>query len=357
MSWHAINSIDEAITGTRSFLSPASVRRWAPLALVSVFVGAGGGSVTGILNLGSSILPDGTVDDAPTDASGTGDVTTGVSTAGELRPAELVEVAPAEPTVVLVGVAALIGIGLAVSLVSNVLQFVFYDALRTGRVAVVEPATRRFGQALRLLGFTLALQVVTVAPFVAVGAAVVADVGIPIGPGVVVAGGVFFGLLLLGSTLAARITDEFVVPTMVITDAGVLDAWRRFWPVLRGQLPQFGVYLAVHFVLLLVIGLVRRIVATIVYLTLIVAAGAVGLGIAVVVFGSLSAAAASTPALVLVGVVALLALLVGWVLLLPVRVVVLSYVTTYEVSVLAAADDDLRLRPRDADPDGTAAVE
>lgn len=354
MTWYAVDGIDGAIEETRSFLPPVSLRRWTKLAVVAVFVGAGGGSTAGLLNLGSSISTNGGLGDDASPADGVaGNGGPGLAATGDRLSADLVGTVVSDPVVAFGSVAVLLGIVLGLRLVSDVLRFAFYEALRTDRIALVAPARRRFGQALRLFGFTLARQAVTVLPFVAVGVAVVSGVVVPTGPAVLV-GVVFAAGVVLASALVGRVTHEFVVPTMVITDSGVLDGWRRVWPVIRGDLPQFGVYLGVHFLILLVVGTLRSVLAGIVYATVLIAGGLVGAGVVFGVFGSVSAAMASPVGLAVLGLLVALALLVGWGLLLPVRIVVLSYVVTYEVSVLAAADDDLRLRPRYGEPPGDA---
>jgi len=376
MSWHAIDSVDEAIEETRSFLSPFAVGRWLKLALISIFIGTGG-SGFGLLNLPSSIPGDDpvgnmsagggnvTTDGNITTPSGgefgpDGNVTAGAPPTGELPPpSELLEMAGAELGIIAAIALLILGFVLVIGLLTETLRFVFYDDLQTDRVRLIEPAKRRFGQAFRLYVFKIGLQLLTVGPIAGLVAFVVlAD--IPIGLGVGVAAALVVFAVILVSTIVSRITDEFVVPTMVVTDSGVLDGWRRFWPVFRGQLSQFGVYLVVHFLLLLAIGIARAILSVIVYGIVLVIGGVIGLVIVFGLFGGLSAAASSTAALVVLGLLAVLTLLAGWVLLLPVQIAVLTYVTTYEVSMLAACDDALRLRPQtDASDDGgeTAVVD
>jgi len=376
MSWHAIDSVDEAIEQTRSFLSPFAVGRWLKLALISIFIGTGGSGL-GLLNLPSSIPgddPAGNVStgggNVTTDGNITappggefapdGNVTAGAPPTGELPPpSELLEMAGAELGIIAAIALLILGFVLVIGLLTETLRFVFYDDLQTDRVRLIEPAKRRFGQAFRLYVFKIGLQLLTVGPIAGLVAFVVlAD--IPIGLGVGVAAALVVFAVILVSTIVSRITDEFVVPTMVVTDSGVLDGWRRFWPVFRGQLSQFGVYLVVHFLLLLAIGIARAILSVIVYGIVLVIGGVIGLVIVFGLFGGLSAAASSTAALVVLGLLAVLTLLAGWVLLLPVQIAVLTYVTTYEVSMLAACDDALRLRPQtDASDDGgeTAVVD
>jgi hypothetical protein len=361
MSWHAIDSVDEAIEETRSFLSPFAVGRWLKLALISIFVGTGGSGL-GLLNLPSSIPGDDspgnmsagggnvTTDGNITPPSGGefapgGNVTAGAPPTGEVPPpSELLEMAGAELGLLVAIGLLFVGIVLLLGLLTETLRFVFYDDLQTDTVRLIKPAKRRFGQALRLYAFKLGLGLLTVGPLAGlVVFFAVAD--IPVGLLVFAAAGLLIIGVMLLSTVVSRITNEFVVPTMVVTDSGVLDGWRRFWPVFRGQLSQFGVYLVVHFLLLLAVGIAQAILSVIVYGIVLTIGGVIGLVIVFGLFGGLSAAASSTAALVVLGLLALVTLLIGWVVLLPVQIAVLTYVTNYEVAMLAACDEELRLRP------------
>ena len=361
MSWHAIDSVDEAIEETRSFLSPFAVGRWLKLALISIFVGTGGSGL-GLLNLPSSIPGDDspgnmsagggnvTTDGNVTPPSGGefapgGNVTAGAPPTGEVPPpSELLEMAGAELGLLVAIGLLFVGIVLLLGLFTETLRFVFYDDLQTDTVRLIKPAKRRFGQALRLYAFKLGLGLLTVGPLAGlVVFFAVAD--IPVGLLVFAAAGLLIIGVMLLSTIVSRITNEFVVPTMVVTDSGVLDGWRRFWPVFRGQLSQFGVYLVVHFLLLLAVGIAQAILSVIVYGIVLTIGGVIGLVIVFGLFGGLSAAASSTAALVVLGLLALVTLLIGWVVLLPVQIAVLTYVTNYEVAMLAACDEELRLRP------------
>lgn len=370
MSWHAIDSVDEAIEDTRSFLSPFAVGRWLKLALISIFVGTGGSGL-GLLNLPTSIPPDGPTGGNMTAGGNVtappggefapdGNVTAGAPPTGEVPPpSELLEMAGAELGIIAVVAVIVLGFVLVIGLLTETLRFVFYDDLQTDTVRLIEPAKRRVGQALRLYGFKLGLQLLTMGSIVGL-AAVVFLADVPVGPLAIGAAGLVVAGVILVSTIVGRITNEFVVPTMVVTDSGVLDGWRRFWPVFRGQLSQFGVYLVVHFLLLLAVGIAQTILSILVYGIVITIGGVIALVIVFGLFGGFAAATASTAALVVLGLLGLLTLLIGWVLLLPVQIAVLTYVTNYEVAMLAACDADLRLRPEtttDADSGETAVVE
>lgn len=332
MSWYAIESVDDAIDTTRSFLSSQTRGGWLRLAIIAIFVSVGGGSgfwLTNLINLPSSAPPP--------------DATPGGPSPVELLP----ETVPAEAAFIIALAAIAVVIGLILTLLSETLHLVFYDALRTGTVRLRRPARRRFGQAVRLFGFKLIVNIVFTIPIVLIGAVVVMTSGEFAGGTAMVVGvflaAVAFGLWFITYLIINRVTNEFVAPVMVMTDSGVVDAWRRFWPVLRTQLAQFGVYVVVHFLLLLAVGIGQSIVAAIIFGIVGTIGALVGLLFVFGVFGGFSAALGSTVGLVVLSAVALLALLVAFVLYLPIKVVVLTYIISYEVSVLGAADEELQL--------------
>lgn len=341
MSWYAVDSVDDAIDATRSFLLPVEPGQWLRVALITIFVGVGGGSVSGIFNLfnASTTNPPEPTQQEPAPA-----------------PSELIpELASIDPTLlatlVVIGVLVIL-LGLAWRVVSETLRLVFYDALRTGTVRLGGPATHRFGQALRLFVFKLAIGVVFSLPLVAVGAAVLftsveAISGTLLLGGALLAAGVIAISFIL-SQIIIRVTNEFVAPVMVLTDSGVLDAWRRFWPVLRGNLSQFGVYVVVHFLLLLAISIGQSIIGAIIFGIVGITGALVALVVAVVAFGGLNAIAGSTVGLVTLGLIGLLTLLVVFALNLPISIVVLTYVFSYELSMLGAVDGELQLLEKPA---------
>jgi len=340
MSWYAVESVDKAIDATRSFLFPIEPGRWLRLALIALFVGVGGGGVSTISNAGGlpSGMPAGPARQEP----------------APVPPDPSLEALPVEPVVIVAAIGAILLVGVALTLLSETLRLVFYDGLRTGTVRLRGPARRRVGQALRLFGFKLAANIAFGLPFVVLGAAIVlTPVDVGNGPALIVGGLLAaVGLLLwfVGYLLVMRVTTEFVTPVMVLTDSGVLAAWRRFWPVLRADLAQFGVYVVVHFLLLLAISIGQTIVAAIVFGIIGTAGALVGLVVVLGVFGGLHAVLASTAGVVALVVIVLLTVLVATVCYLPIKIVVLTYVFSYELSVLGAVDEELRLLPADTDP-------
>lgn len=86
---------------------------------------------------------------------------------------------------------------------------------------------------------------------------------------VVLTGGLFVvalvlfapALLLVGAALwlVLRLTTDFVVPAMIVEGTGVVGGWRSFWPELRANWRQYGVYAITRFVLGAVGGVVAAI--------------------------------------------------------------------------------------------------
>ena len=336
MSWYAVESVDDAIDATRSFLFPVEAGAWLRLALISIFVGVGGGggvsTVTNLVNLPASLPPEATE-----------------AGAAEQLPTAL----PVELWIIGVVAVGAVLIGLVLTILAETLRFVFYDALRTGTVRLREPARRRVGQAVRLFGFKLLVGIAFVLPFVVVGAVVWAVgldsfgdtalfAGLVVGAGTVIAASILYTLVIRG-------TDEFVVPLMVVADCGVREGWRQFWPVVRSQPAQFVVYIIVHFLLLLAIGIGTSVVGALLFGIVVTIGALVGLVVVLGVFGGLGAALASTAGAIALGAVVVVTLLVAAILYLPVSILVLTYVISYEVSVLELADDEFELIAADVD--------
>jgi hypothetical protein len=141
-------------------------------------------------------------------------------------------------------------------------KFVFLDGVLHERAAIVEPWKRfaRLGNSLFLwkLGFWVVTGIVVGGVVVSmIGTGVLAFLGLrtpvavapPLALGVLLAMslGVIFAFVLL-------MVDDFVVPLMHRHSIGVLEAWRRFLPLLRQELGAFVLYAL--FVLLLYMGMV-----------------------------------------------------------------------------------------------------
>ncbi|SEO66589.1 hypothetical protein SAMN04487948_10462 [Halogranum amylolyticum] len=350
MPWYAFDAVDDALDATRNFLLPFSWGRWLRLAVIVFFLGGGSG-LNGVTNVPSSFPSDG----GPTPGPGPApDPAPGPSPDVWTSLSELTGLSP--DALVALGAALLVGVVLYVVVAvvaSSVMPFVLVDALRTNEVRVRGPFKRRFWKGMRFLLFQIGVGLLVVAPF-ALGvllfalAAPNAAAFDSFLAGFGLAG--FLGLLAVALVafvvlgLLLGFTEQFVVPVMIATDSGVLSGWRQFWPTLRSEWKQFLVYLVVRFVLQLGVGIATFVVGGILAAVVVVGALLVGLVVAGA-FGGLNAALGSVAgvvALVVLGVLTLLALLA---VSLPIKIVVQSYFTAYELSVLGAADDRFALLP------------
>jgi hypothetical protein len=354
MSWHAVAAVDDAVDATRRFLFPFSLVRWTKLAVLVLFMGGGGAGVNGS---GPALSDSGVT---PPSDGGTG--STGIGSLGDSvgfgsgsdvadRVAEAIT-----PELLVAGAVGLFLLFVVVSVMSLSLRLAFYDALRTNEVRIVAPFLSRLRQSLGLFVFTSALGVVAAAPIaISVGVALVADspTGWPrvdsaagtlssLPTGALVALAVLGVVTVVVGALALRFTYEFVVPAMIVDDAGVIDGWRRFLPTLRGAWSQLLVYLAVHFVISIGLSVVVGI-ATVLGFALIAGVGGAARLLVAALLGGLSALVGSTAGLAAIAIVAITGAVGLLILVVPVQVVTRSYRLVYEVSTLAGLDSDLTL--------------
>lgn len=330
MTWYAVAAVDDAVGATREFLFPFSLVRWAKLAVLVLFMGGGMS-----YDFQLPIAP-GEMSDQPSDE----ELPNGVGSA--VDPGDIPISSDA-----LIAIAALIAVVAVVAmLLSLVLRFVFYDALRTNDVRLLEPFKDRFGQAVRLFLFQLGLLLLVAGPTAAAGyVAFQRNLSVD---AVGVAGALLLGLVgsavFLLFVLVLRFTLEFVLPVMVVTDAGPIEAWREFWPTLRDEWTQYLAYLVVHFFLALGISVAEGVVAF-VFAGIVVALGAmVGL-IVVGLIGGFEAAIASVVGIAVLLGIAVVVVVVLLIVLLPIRVVVSTYLICYELCVLGGTNHEFVLLP------------
>lgn len=351
MSWHAVDAVDDAVEATRRFLFPFSLVRWTKLALLVLLMGGGVST-----NASVPVVPDAEFTTFP--EAGPGTVVT---------PDDLSAVDPGLLAAVAAGI---ILAAVVFSVFSLSLRLVFYDALRTNEVRLWRPFLARLRQALGLFVFSTILSLVAALPIaIAVLVSVAGDDPIGWGPidslaaaigslsaaigslsaGSTVALGLVGGVLVLVGVLALRFTYEFVVPTMIVEETGVIAGWERFSMAVRDNWTDILVYLVVHFVIGVGLSIVEALAIVIVGAAVVVIAGLVLLIVAVPLggLGALVGTTVGVAALAFVTVVALVALLV---VVVPVRVVTRSYRIVYEVSTLGGIDPTLALLHPDTNP-------
>ncbi|MFB6096765.1 MAG: hypothetical protein ABEJ74_05200 [Haloferacaceae archaeon] len=315
MVLYALREIENAGRVALDFLTPIELRRWLKLALIVLFVGGGGNSLSSSFNAGNASPPTGEVPLPSIDRVG------------------LVIVAVVVAAVVLL---------LLFALISAVMEFVFVESLRSGEVTIRRYWRRRWRQGLRLFGFRFVLFL----PLLLLGLGFLALFVLPMVAGIGAAPllGAFLLLpvvavvaLLVG--LVDGFTTVFVVPIMILTDCRVLDGWRRLWPTIRAAWKQYLAYVVLQFVLTIGLGLATSIVLTIVALAALIPLGVLGY-VAVSVF-TLS----STAGLASVGVLVAIFVLVMVVASAVVQVPVQTYLRYYALLILGDVEPELDLIP------------
>ncbi|MFY4815620.1 DUF7544 domain-containing protein [Haloarcula sp. AONF1] len=350
MSWHAVEAADRAVRATRRFLFPFEAVRWAKLAFLAPVMAGGGagtpGTATSSLGVpaggvgaGNGIAP---IEPGSVPPGAERVVRTGVERVAELDPALLAGLALGAVFVVAV-----------LSACSIAFRLVFYEALSTTEAALWGPFRDRFRQGLGLFGFAAVTAVVAGLPAVALAATLDPDllrvVGVsvgrfpgwsPVAPPLLGALGVLAGATALAGTAVSRLTFEFVAPAMVARDVGVVAGWREVWASFRGSWAEVVVYVAVHAVLAVGVGIVQAVAAAVVG-GVVAVTGLVALLLAAVPLGGFGALIGTTAGAIVLATVLVCAVVAVVVLTLPVTLVARTYLTAFEVSTLAGIDSDL----------------
>jgi len=190
-------------------------------------------------------------------------------------------------------VAALV-LGILFMYIGSVMRFILFDSVLAKECHIRRGWSRRQYAGWRLflwqLGFAFAML-----------AGLVVLVGIPAGlamalgwftaPGEHVLGLVlcglvlFFVLLIFFVTFAVVhvLTKDFVVPQMALEGIGVIEGWRRLWPMVQGEKGGYTVYVLMKIVLSIAAGIAIGIASLI--LGLLVAIPTAGLAIVAVLTG------------------------------------------------------------------------
>lgn len=307
MALHALDAIDDALTATRRF-RPHGVFEWVWVTVVAVLVASPGISI-------------------PTGGTGGGGVTPEQrATFEEALPSTLPEWVP-------VVVAALAVVWLGFVVLGALLEFPFLRWLRSGERATLDAMAAHWKQALGLAAFRVVLSLVGVA---ALGALVASTTGPNPTPADYIFAlseyGIVLALVGLPTGVIAAFTTAFVVPTMLLTDRGVLGGWRRFWATLTDAPKQFLAYAVGVALLATVGGILVSIAAVVGFLAAAIVGGVVGFVVAATAVGI-------SGVVVALAVGGLGAVLVGAV----VYAVLQVFLRYYALFVLGAVDSDLEL--------------
>ena len=327
MTLYAIDAIGDAFDATREFLFPFDRGHWLRLALIVFFVG-GTGSGFNFQASSPNVPSSPSTPGSPSSAFG-------------VSPDTLVAILLVIAAVVVVFIFAFIFIG-------SVMEFVFVEALRSDDVSIRRNFRRYWRRGFRLFGFRLLFGLLTLAviaiPFVVVFVSLFngsdPNVGAILGAVFLLIAVVFLVAVIAG--VIYGFTTMFVVPIMLVENCGVLSAWRRFWPTLRGQWKQYALYVLVELGLSIVAGIG---VLLFDLLILVILAIPFGLLAGLVLFVGGGFGNLSMIGVVVLGILAVVFGLSVFVALLLVQVPVQTYFRYYALFVLGDTDDAFDLIP------------
>lgn len=332
MARTALRSVGEAIEITRSFLLPVSIRRIAALAVAVLFMGTPGTPLPASPQFADPTLWR--LSEPPESVGGGGGDWSVVD--GSV---ELFDPGSWPPWLVAVVIAATF-LALAYALLGVLMRFVLAEALRTDDVRIRHDARVHLGDALGVFVVRLVLWTITLAALAGTAVAVL-DVGPWTVSSVVALGlGLSAAVVLVLAWAIEVLTLQFVIPTMIATDSGVLAGWRRFWPTLRADPIEYGLYGVVRVVLGVGIGIAAAIGV------------ALALGLAAILLGTIAAivvvlagglGSLGAVALAVLGALLLVFLLVAIVAGVVIAVPFQCYLWVYSLLVLGDLDPELDL--------------
>lgn len=197
---------------------------------------------------------------------------------------------------VLIAVLAFAGLvfWLVLIYVSSVMRFVLFDSVLAKECHIRQGWKRRQGPGWRYFLWQLVYVLATLAGIVVL-------IGIPAGfaflagwlkePGQhvlpLVLGGIFLFFAVMLFCLAAAViqvmTKDFVVPQMALENIGVMEGWRRLWPMMQAEKGGYAGYFGMKIVMAIGAAMVVGIATLI--LGLIIAIPTVGLAILAVLTG------------------------------------------------------------------------
>ena len=323
----AIDNLGDAIDVTRDRLTPVDAGTWVKLAIVIFFVGGA--------TIGGTGVPFG-------DTGTTTTETEGVDSLEEFQAewdAEMGDVVAFEELLVAIAVlvAILFVLWLVYAAIGAIMEFVFIESLRAESVHVRRYFNRNVGRGLRLLAFRIGVLLLFFLPLAVPAAFAVGTVDSITAPLAVL--GLVYALLalllVLLYSLLNRFTTVFVTQVMLLEGRGVVSAWKRFWPTLRGNLKEYAAYVVLIWILQFAVNFGYAFLAALVAFAVIVPF-AILIALLVVVGG------AAVYGAVAVGLVGLVCLLLAVML---VRVPIDSYFRYYEFLLLGDTNADLDLIP------------
>ncbi len=329
MSWYAVEAIEDAIEGTRELLLPFDASMWLRLAVIVFFLGGT-----------STVSP----------IQGGTRVSSQSGSSFPVTPGNVSLPSGSLATALLVFFVVIVLLALLFTLIGSVMEFAFIESLRTQRVHVRRYAKSYLGNGLSLFAFRLVLFLIVLLPVA--GIVLVTVPSLSGGSANVAVGTLLFLLsilFVLGLFVALidALTKAFVVPVMLVRDVGVFAGWEAFWPTLKREWKQYGVYLILRFFIAIAASFVVSIVGGILSIILLIPFVIIAV-LLVVAFGGFGAVGAmlSNPATVAVFVVLLVVYIVCAIFVLAlVRVPVQAYTGYFSLLVLGDSNEAFDLIP------------
>lgn len=208
-------------------------------------------------------------------------------------------------------VIASLAVGIILMYVSSVMRFILFDSVILRECHIRWGWSRRLGPGWRyfvwkLLYLLLILGVVAV--FIGIPAALAFANGWFKAPKEHLAPLVLYGIILffaffiffLATALIFLLTKDFVIPQMALENIGVIEGWRRLWPMMTADKGAYTAYVVMKIVLAIVAAIVTGIATLI--LGLIIAVPSIALGALAVLTGK-SAGLAWTPQTIALAIV------------------------------------------------------
>jgi hypothetical protein len=181
--------------------------------------------------------------------------------------------------------------------VNSVMRFVLFDSVVAKECRIWQSWSRRQGPGRRFFIWQILLALASIMGFTILA-------GIPAGFAFLVGwlrnpkehmiplilGGMalFFVLLLFVVVLMLVhvMTKDFVVPQMALEEIGAIEAWRRLWPRIKGEIGGYSAYIGMKIVMAIGAAIILGIVSAIVMLLFLIPIGGLG---AVAVIGGMAA--------------------------------------------------------------------
>jgi len=165
--------------------------------------------------------------------------------------------------------------------VSSMMRFILFDSVLAKECHIRQGWRKRTEQGWRYFLFQLAFAAVTLGGMVVL-------VGIPLGIGVaagwlkepgehvlpLVVGGIFLFFVLLAFFIAIALAHvlikDFVVPQMALENIGVVDGWKRLWPMLKAEKGGYAGYVGMKILLAIGAGIVIGIASVVLMLFILI---------------------------------------------------------------------------------------